>query len=166
MFFQNVGSVESYGAEFSGVWKPAVFRDVAYFNLNLTYNIAEFQDGFSTFAIAGNRLPDNAEWLAQAGVTVEPTPWLVANLSARYLSERFSNFTNSQEIGAYTVWNAYVDLGDGGDLGPLKGVKLRLNVDNIFDEDYLGTINTTINTPATFRPGPDRTVQATITGSF
>ena len=87
-------------------------------------------------------------------------------ISARYLSERFSNFTNTQEIGAYTVWNAYVDLGDGGDLGPLKGVKLRLNVDNIFDEDYLGTINTTINTPATFRPGPDRTVQATITGSF
>jgi len=41
-----------------------------------------------------------------------------------------------------------------------------VNVDNIFDKDYLGTITPTTNTPATFRPGPDRTFQLTLTAKI
>lgn len=162
-FFQNVGSVESKGVELSGVWKPSRFY---YFNANVTYNVAEFKDNYSTLAIAGNRLPDNAEWLVQAGVTVEPFRWLVANLSARYLSDRFTNFTNTQSTDGYTLLNAYVDIGDAFAVGPLKDVKFRLNIDNLTDEDYLGTINTTVNTLASFRPGSPRTYQFTITADF
>jgi iron complex outermembrane receptor protein len=72
-FFQNVGSVESYGFELTGIVKPTRFF---YVNANVTYNVAKFLDNYSTVAIAGNRVPDNAEWLVQAGVTIEPTPWL------------------------------------------------------------------------------------------
>jgi iron complex outermembrane receptor protein len=162
-FFQNVGSVQSHGVELSGVWKPS---DFYYFNANVTWNIAEFQDDFSTFAIKGKRLPDNAEWLIQAGVTIEPFPWLVANLSARHLSDRFTNFVNTQKTEGYTLLNAYVDLGDATEVGPFKNVRLRLNLDNLTDEDYLGTINTTTNTLATFRPGSPRTFQVTISADF
>ena len=162
-FFQNVGGVESYGVEISGVWKPS---KLYYFNANVTYNIAEFKDNYSSLLIKGNRLPDNAEWLVQAGVTVEPVSWIVANLSARYLSDRFTNFTNSQETKGYTLLNAYVDIGDSFAVGPLKDVKLRINVDNITDEDYLGTIGTTVNTLATFRPGSPRTWQVTLTANY
>ncbi len=49
--------------------------------------------------------------------------------------------------------NAYVDIGDGFSAGPFKALKARFNVDNLLDRDYLGTITTTTNTPATFRPG-------------
>jgi len=52
------------------------------------------------------------------------------------------------------------------DWGYLKNVKVRINVDNLLDKDYLGTITTTINTPATFRPGPPRTVQVTLSTEF
>jgi iron complex outermembrane recepter protein len=162
-FFQNVGSVESYGVEISGVWKPSKFY---YFNANVTYNIAEFKDNYSTLTIKGNRLPDNAEWLVQAGVTIEPLPWIVANLSARYLSDRFTNFTNTQETKGYTLLNAYVDIGDEFAFGPLKDVRLRFNVDNLTDEDYLGTISTTVNTLATFRPGSPRTFQITLSADY
>ncbi|MEJ0035145.1 MAG: hypothetical protein WDO68_03525 [Gammaproteobacteria bacterium] len=62
--------------------------------------------------------------------------------------------------------NAYVDIGDGFSAGPFKSVKARFNVDNLFDRDYLGTITTTTNTPATFRPGPPRTVQLTVSAEF
>ncbi|WCT72494.1 TonB-dependent receptor [Sphingomonas naphthae] len=165
-FFQNVGGVKSYGAEFSGTFKPNVLNGLAYFNTNVTYNIAKFQDNFSTFVIKGKRVPDNAKWLVQSGVTVEPAPWLVANFSARYLSSRYSNFVNSELTKDYIVTSAYVDLGEGLDLGFLKQARLRFNVDNIFNKDYLGTINTTINTLATFRPGPDRTFQLTLTGKI
>lgn len=165
-FYQNVGSVKSYGSEFSGTVKPAFLHGLAYLNANVTYNIATFQDGFSTFNIKGLRVPDNARWLIQSGLTVEPARWIVANVSARYLSSRYSNFVNGEQVPGYTVVNAYVDLGEGLTVGPLKQARLRLNIDNLFDKDYLGTINTTIDTPATFRPGPRRTFQVTLSGKI
>lgn len=158
-FFQNVGAVESYGAELSGIVKPSSFF---YVNANVTYNIAKFKDSYSSLAIAGNRVPDNADWLIQAGVTVEPADWIVANFSGRYLSSRYTNFINTQELPGYTIFNAYVDLGEGIDVGPFKAIRLRANVDNIFNKDYLGTINVSTNGLATFRPGPDRTWQLSL----
>jgi iron complex outermembrane receptor protein len=160
-FFQNVGAVEAHGAEFSGVWKPELLGGKIYFNANLSYNIAEFQDNFSTFTIAGNRVPDFPKWLFQGGVTFEPAPGAILNLSARTISSRYTNFLNTEKTDGYTILAAYIDLGDGVNWGFLKNVKARINVDNLLDEDYLGTISTTINTPATFRPGPRRTVQVT-----
>jgi iron complex outermembrane recepter protein len=165
-FFQNVGGVEAYGAELSGQWKPDLLGGKVYFNTNLAHNIAEFQDSYSSFAIAGNTLPDFPEWLGQAGITIEPFAATVLNLSARYIGSRATNFINSEQIGGYTVVNAYLDVGDGFSLGPFKALKARLNVDNLFDRDYLGTITSTTNTPATFRPGPPRTVQITVSAEF
>lgn len=172
-FFQNVGSVEASGAEFSGVWKPEWLDDRAYFNVNLSYNDVAFQDDVAGFVagggalrIAGNTVPDSPELIVQGGVTLEPTPWIVANISARYIGERFSNFTNTERARDYTLVNAYIDFGGEWAVGPARGVKLRVNVDNLLDEDYLGTISPTVNTLATFRPGPPRTVQASLTARF
>ncbi|WP_293364197.1 TonB-dependent receptor [Phenylobacterium sp.] len=165
-FFQNVGSVEAHGAEFSGQWKPEFLGGKVYFNTNLSYNISEFKDNFATFAITGNRVPDFPKWLFQGGVTFEPTPGAILNLSARTISKRYTNFLNTETTGGYTILAAYLDLGDGVDWGYLKNVKARINVDNLLDEDYLGTISTTINTPASFRPGPRRTVQVTLSTEF
>ena len=177
-FYANVGDVESYGAELSGVWKPHWLGERIYFNANVTYNIAEFQDDYATadlntgapltfLPISGNRLPDNAEWLVQTGVTYELFPWAILNASARYLGDRYSNYTNTEQIGGYTVYNAYVDLGgEGLELGPLQTIKVRFNVDNLGDKDYLGTITPIATGAATFRPGPDRTYQLTLTAGF
>jgi iron complex outermembrane receptor protein len=165
-FFQNVGAVEAHGAEFSGQWKPELFGGKVYFNANVSYNVSEFKDNFATFSIAGNKVPDFPEWLFQGGVTFEPAPGAILNLSARTISKRYTNFVNSETTGGYTILAAYLDLGDGIFVGPLKNVKARVNVDNLLDEDYLGTITTTINTPATFRPGPRRTVQVTLSTEF
>jgi iron complex outermembrane receptor protein len=82
------------------------------------------------------------------------------------VAKRFTNFVNSESTDGYTIINAYLDLGDGFAVGPLKQVKARVNIDNLFDKDYLGTITTTTNTPATFRPGPRRTVQFTLSTDF
>lgn len=173
-FFQNVGEVEARGAEFSGVWKPEWLGGKAYFNANASYNVVEFKDDIPGFTagtgaaltIAGKTVPDSPEWILQGGVTIEPTSWIVANVSARHIGERFSNFTNTEATRAYTIVNAYIDFGDDWAVGPAKDLKLRVNVDNLLDEDYLGTISTTVNTAATFRPGPPRTVQVSLTGSF
>jgi len=55
---------------------------------------------------------------------------------------------------------------DGFSFGPYEQGKARANVDNIFDTDYLGTIGTTVNTLATFRPGSHRTIQFTLSADF
>lgn len=172
-FFQNVGQVDAYGAEFSGQWKPELFGGKVYFNGNLSYNHAEFQDNYATVAggvttvvpIAGKVVPDFPEWVFQGGVTFEPTDWALFNIGARHISDRYTNFLNTEKTDGYTVWNAYMDIGELGE-GPLSRLKFRLNIDNLLDEDYLGTINTTTTTLASFRPGPPRSVQLTLSAEF
>jgi iron complex outermembrane receptor protein len=174
-FYQNVGAVKASGAEFSGQWKPELLGGKIYFNANASYNKSEFQDDIANFTltpspaalkIAGNAVPDFPEWLFQGGVTVEPTDGIVFNVSARHMDDRYTNFTNSETTKGYTIVNAYLDLGDGFGAGPFEQVKARVNVDNIFDKDYLGTISTTVNTPASFRPGSHRTIQFTLSADF
>ena len=161
-FFQNVGGVKAHGLELSGQWKPTLLAGRVYFNTNASWNVAEFEDSYSSLAIAGKRLPDFPEFVVQAGVTFEPLTSLLVNVSTRYLDSRYSNFTNGERVGGYAVFNGYVEWGEGLSFGPLEELKLRVNVDNLFDRDYLGTITPTTNTPATFRPGPPRTVQVTL----
>ncbi len=165
-FFVNVGAVKASGAEFSGQWKPELLGGKIYFNGNLSYNKAEFEDNFSTFLIAGKSVPDFPEYLFQGGVTFEPTEGAVLNISARHITDRFTNFVNNEATDGYTIWNAYVDFGDGFGAGPFEQIKARVNIDNIFDEEYLGTISTTTNTPATFRAGSHRTIQVSFSTNF
>ena len=176
-FYQNVGAVEAEGVEFSGQWKPELLGGKIYFNANASYNKSEFQDDVFnyrssataapiTLKTKGKAVPDFPEWLFQGGVTVEPTDGLVFNLSARHIDDRFTNFVNNESTKGYTLFNAYLDIGDGFAAGPFKQVKTRVNIDNIFDKDYLGTISTTVNTPASFRPGSHRTIQFTLSADF
>jgi iron complex outermembrane receptor protein len=171
---QNVGTVSAYGVEFSGQWKPELLGGKVYFNTNASYNHSQFEDGFWSvvnganyyYNLKGNTVPDFPEFAFQGGVTFEPADGAVINVSARHISERYSNFTNTEKTSGYTIFNAYIDLGDGFAAGPFKQVKARVNVDNLFDKVYLGTISTVVDGAATFRSGPHRTVQFTISGDF
>ena len=165
-FFQNVGEVKASGAELSGQWKPGLFANKLYFNANTSYNVSRFQDNFSTFQIEDKEVPDFPRWLIQGGATYEPTPWAVVNISGRHISKRYTNFVNAESTKGYTVWAAYIDLGGDYEMGPLKGIKLRFNVDNLTDKKYLGTISTTVNTAAAFRPGSPRTYQVSLNANF
>ncbi len=112
-------------------------------------------------------MPDFPEWLFQGGVTVEPTGRRRCSTSRLATSTTASPTSSTSETTkGYTIVNAYLDLGDGFGAGPFEQVKARVNVDNIFDKDYLGTISTTVNTPASFRPGSHRTIQFTLSADF
>ncbi|RMT91747.1 hypothetical protein ALP39_04310 [Pseudomonas marginalis pv. marginalis] len=166
-YYQNVGKVRAYGTELSGQWKPPILADKVVLNGNLTYNKSTFQNDAAGLSIRDNDVPDSPRWLAQAGVTYELAPWALLNFSARYIGERYSNFTNSESVPGYTLYNAYLDLGgERVHYGPLKNVKLRFNVDNLFDKDYLGYILTSTSGPAVFRPGSPRTFQSTLSMEF
>jgi iron complex outermembrane receptor protein len=167
--FTNVGRVEAYGAEFTGTYKPAFLNGIAYFSLNATYNHAKFKDDLPNGTpLAGAYLPDSAKWIVNGGVTVEPASWLVANFNGKYTGKRWSTLVNTpgSSIPGFTIFSAYVDLGDGISLGPVKGVKARINVDNIFDKDVLSFISPSTTGDGFFRPQSPRTFQFTISGEI
>ena len=180
-YYQSVGGVEAYGLEFTGAWRPDFFDDSLYFNGTLTYNKTTFQDDVPNFAntisstrcasatvlcLSGKTLPDSPEWVLSAGVTWEPTDWIVANISAKYQADRYSNFVNTEEIPDYTTVAAYVDFGTGDGHGPLGRFKARLNVDNLFDEDKLAFISSSIASTASFRPLNPRTLSVSLSADF
>lgn len=150
------GSVDSMGVELSGVYQPDFFQDQLYFNGNLTYNKTEQENGFE--------LADSPNWIVTAGVTYEPTEWLVANLSGKYTGERYSTFSEGSEVESFTVFDGYVDLGGPNDFGLPENVSLRFNLNNVFDERvptafmFAGS--------AFYRPLNPRTFQATLTARF
>lgn len=170
-FYQNVGRVEAYGAEFSGTYKPAFLHGLAYANLNVTYNSAKFRDdiiGATNYRLSGKYLPDSAKWIVGGGITAEPASWLVANISGRYTGRRWSTFDNTpgSSIPGFAVFSAYVDVGDGIRFGPVKGVKVRANIDNIFDKRALSFISPVITGDGAFRPLSPRTFQITLSGEL
>ena len=167
--YTNVGRVESYGAEFTGTYKPTFLHGLAYFNLNATYNHAKFKDNLPNgTALAGKFLPDSAKWIVNGGVTIEPAKWLVANFSGKYTSSRWSTLVNTpgSSVPGFTIFSAYVDIGDGITLGPVKSVKARFNLDNVFNKEALSFILAQPSGDGFFRPQSPRTFQFTLSGEI
>ncbi|MBC2665895.1 TonB-dependent receptor [Novosphingobium flavum] len=170
-FYTNVGRVKAYGAELTATYKPAFLHGLAYFNLNATYNHATFQDnivGSATVLTAGKYLPDSAKWVVNGGVTVEPASWLVANFSGKHTGTRWSTMANTpgSAVAPFTVFSAYVDIGDGWTVGPLKTVKARFNLDNVFDTNTLAFISPAVSGDGSFRPQSPRTFQFTLSAEY
>ncbi len=161
-FYINGGASSAYGFELSGVYQPEALNNQVYFSANLSYKIAELDDGFGSNP-AGSRVADSPEWLFSGGVTYEPTTWVVANLSVKYTSDRYSDYNETFKLEAYTVASAYVDLGGPNDFGVPENVRVRLNIDNLFDEE---TLPFAFTGSSFKRPLNPRTLQATITAEF
>lgn len=161
-FYVNAGASKAYGIEFSGVFQPQAFDRKLYFNANVSYKRAELVDGFASNP-AGSQLPDSPEWLLTGGVTYEPTEWLVANLSAKYTDTRYTDFNETYELESYLVAQAYVDIGGPNNFGMPENMRLRFNVDNLFDKQVMsfGFTGSSYG-----RPLSPRTFQATLTVDF
>jgi iron complex outermembrane receptor protein len=170
-YFQNVGAVRAYGLELSGIWKPELLADRVYFNGNATFNKSYYEDDYTVLgggvvASGGKDDVDSPKVILQSGITYEPVKWAVINVSGKYVDRRFSSTTNAESIGGYTVFNAYVDIGDGVSFGKLGKAKIRFNIDNLFDKNYLGTILPVAPDFAVYRPGSHRTAQVSFTLGF
>ena len=161
-FYVNAGASKAYGIEFSGVFQPEMFDRELYFNANVSYKKATLVDGFGSNP-AGSQLPDSPEWLATGGVTYEPTEWLVANFSAKYTVTRYTDFNETYELKSYLVAQAYVDIGGPNSFGMPENMRLRFNVDNVFDKQVMsfGFTGSSFG-----RPLSPRTFQATLTVDF
>jgi iron complex outermembrane receptor protein len=161
-FYINGGASEAYGVELSGVYQPEAFNKELYFNANASFKKATLVDGFDGNP-AGSQLADSPEWLITAGMTYEPTEWLVANLSAKYTDTRYTDYNETNELESYLVVSGYIDIGGANNFGMPENISIRLNVDNLLDEHVMsfGYTNSTYG-----RPLSPRTFQASITVDF
>ena len=131
----NTGGIESSGFEASLTYYPS---DNWSIYTSYTQNDSEYTDG--TIGVpAGNTVFGSVEDMAVVSLDWQKDRYL-SGLSTKWVGERWMDAANTQRIDAYTVADFYagVELGDLG--GVVKSSQLRLTVNNLFDESYIGGV--------------------------
>ena len=184
---RNVGKVESYGFDGSIAFKPV--EEVTLYAF-ASYIQAEFQEDIR---LGNATTPANTPIFAPTrGKTVAETPeWQVGGraqfefgpvelgIQGKWVDDRFATDVNDVIVSSYSLFDADArfSLADFG----LQRTYLQLNVINIFDERYIGSIGSQINAGQicptgatcggntnnpTFTPGASRTFLATLNVGF
>lgn len=163
-FYRAVGEISSRGAELEARLRPMD-------NLNLiasyTYLDVEYSKDFVGTAGVNNRgnTPTAvARNMASAWADYQFTEGALAGLQlgagARYFGRSWADAENTLRIPAYTLYDALLgyDLGQVG----LKGVGVRLNLNNLTDEKYVAACNSLYQCYY----GEGRNVMATVSYDF
>lgn len=163
-FYRAVGEITSRGAELEARLRPMD-------NLNLiasyTYLDVEYSKDFVGTAGLNNRGNNPtavARNMASAWADYQFTEGALAGLQlgagARYFGRSWADAENTLRIPAYTLYDALLgyDLGQVG----LKGVGVRLNLNNLTDEKYVAACNSLYQCYY----GEGRNVMATVSYDF
>jgi iron complex outermembrane receptor protein len=172
---RNVGDVDLQGVDMQVGWSV---NDKLIVSANAAFNDSELQDDLrisSTTVVptAGKTLVETPEWTYGARVEFRPLANLLLGVEGKYVGERFTTDLNDAKVDAYTTvnLNAKYDFAVGG----TKGMSIRLNVFNLLDEEFYGSISSTTGAVALpgFSPsqpfltlGAPRTVSATFQVEF
>ncbi|MBP2159539.1 MULTISPECIES: TonB-dependent receptor [Asticcacaulis] len=148
-FDRNVGQVKRNGFEGSAAWTPlsnlvlngsVTYTDAVMQN-NLEY--AKTATGVGRYLMTkGKQLTEMPKWMATAGVNYQATSRLNVDVTAKYVGDRFTTDVNDEVAEGFVKVDAAVRY----DLPFLKqGTYLQLNVVNLLDEQYLGSITSQNN---------------------
>ncbi|CAL4866508.1 Vitamin B12 transporter BtuB [Asticcacaulis sp. MM231] len=176
-FDRNVGAVDLKGFEASAAYAPS--SKLSLFG-GLTYTDTEILDNYASGATTtidtkGKALPEVPDWMATAGLTYKAFEDFTFNLNGKYVGKRYATDLNDLEVKAYTVWNGSVRWDLPGVSFLKAGTYAQLNVINITDEYYFGSISSTTNAVATatlkasapsFNVGAPRTVMMSLHTAF
>jgi iron complex outermembrane receptor protein len=135
---QNVGSVRSIGLEAAGDWR---ITDAFSLFASYTWTDATYQDdvidGAGTITpLDGKTVVDAPEHMARAELGYDDGN-LFGRVSLNYMSERYFTYLNDQSVDGRVVADATIGYRFGGD----PRFEVQLNASNLFDEQYIGTIN-------------------------
>jgi iron complex outermembrane receptor protein len=168
----NVGAVETRGIELAGTYR---FDDAWSLFASATLNSSEYaddvrrRDGSVVTATGGKQVVNTPEQLFKTELSYD-RGGLFGTVGASYTGDRFFTFTNNGgKVDGYTVVDA--TLGYRFDAVPyLNGVTVQLNITNLLDEDYIGTLGTNgfVNAgdSQTVMPGAPQQMFVTIRKAF
>jgi iron complex outermembrane receptor protein len=176
---RNVGDVDQWGFDGQIGWQPArtltLYGNASYSDSKLLNDV---RVGVATTAILpakGKKLPEVPDWTFGGRAEWRPAEWFTIGVQAKYVGKRFSTDVNDESVPSYTV--ADMDMRfDIPDWKQLKNAYFQVNVTNMFDERYLGSISTRSNAVAipgvssasapTYQPGSPRTYQVSLHTEF
>lgn len=168
---RNVGAVNFDGVDFQIGWDPIEQVSLSAF---ASYLDAELQDdtpsNLGTVAdtpTAGKKLVEVPEMTFGGRASFRPTEYLRFGVQFKYVDSRFTNDLNTEQFPDYTLWDLDARL-ELEPFGPLFETSfLQLNVSNLFDEKYLGSISSQFGSGlATGQVGPPLTVQLSLRAGF
>jgi iron complex outermembrane receptor protein len=177
--FQNVGSIRTYGAEFGLIW---VASQRLRLGSTLTLNRSEFQDNYFAFEdadndpatpdtqtrevdVEGEQIPDTPKVMFSIDASYRLPQNFFVNADAKYTGERSGATTGAETVDGYTLVNLGVGYDAKSAEGLLSGLRLTVNVYNLFDEEYWGVISPDENN-GYYNYGNERTVYLTAEATF
>jgi iron complex outermembrane receptor protein len=165
---RNVGDVKVQGFDLQ---LGKQFGEAFSLTASAAYNDSELQDDIPTATVpiptAGKKVVETPEWTFAARADLEVTENLHFGLQGKKVDERFATDLNDQVAPAYTVFD--LDLTYHFDFVGTKGAELQLNVTNLLDEEYFGSIQSATGGPgsnALYAIGAPRTVMGSIKINF
>ncbi len=133
---QNVGSVRSVGVEAAADWRFA--PDWSLF-ASYTYTDATYRDDVvdgkgAITALKGKTVVDAPKHMARAELNFD-TGMAFARFAVNYMSRRYFNYLNDRSVDGRVVADATIGYRFN------ENLEVQMNVSNLFDEEYIGTIN-------------------------
>ncbi|OEU64114.1 MAG: hypothetical protein BA867_12810 [Desulfobacterales bacterium S5133MH16] len=165
-YYQNVGDATAYGFELELSVCPSKNLTV-YFNPS--YTDMSFDDDFKRgdkiVKIEGNQLPDTPEWIIKSGLI-----YTINNLeispTVKWIDSRYGDALNKEKIDDYAVVNLNLRY-TIDDFWGLREAKVGLELNNLFDERYVGAIIADdTGTGADYYAAPPFTAIFTVSGKF
>ncbi len=135
---QNVGSVRSIGIEAAADWK--ISNDVSLF-ASYTWTDATYRDDVVDGAgnvtpLDGKTVIDAPEHMARGELNYDEGN-AFGRLAVNYMSDRYFTYLNDQSVDGRVVVDAMI----GYRFGDQGNFEIQLNASNLFDERYIGAIN-------------------------
>ncbi len=145
-FDRNVGKVDFHGFEGAAAWSPTTNFNIY---TNATYTKTEVKNdvpngkvgGVVVFIpLKGKSLVEVPEWMGNLGASYHFSDFTF-NLSGKYVGERFSTDMNDDKTKAYTTFDGSVRWDLPGVPFTKTGTYFQLNVINITNAYYFGSIS-------------------------
>jgi iron complex outermembrane receptor protein len=171
---RNVGDVDIQGVDASIGWSPTealtIYASASFTESELLSNYV--LTSTTVAATKGKELVETPDQMYSARIQYKFNDVFQAGVQAKFVGERWLSDVNDLKDSSYTT----VDADARFDFAPLgfEGTYLQLNVINLLDEDYYGSLGTvtsaTPGQPGYGRPfaqvGAPRTMMATLRVSF
>ncbi|MDN4501847.1 TonB-dependent receptor [Alteromonadaceae bacterium BrNp21-10] len=133
--FINTGGIQSSGFEAAMTYYPNNNWSIY---ASYTNNDSEYAGG-SVGAPEGNTVYGSAEEMAVLSFDWQRNQY-AAGLSSKWVGERWLDAANTQRLDAYLVSDFYAAINISSSMQGINDVQLRLTVNNLFDESYIGGV--------------------------
>lgn len=170
--YANVGAVNSRGAEATFILKP--MQGLRWYN-TLSYNKStyadDYTDGATLVPVKGKTTVDSPKLLFSTELGYAVNGWDL-RLAGNYTAKRYYTYLNDNSVPGYWLFNASAGY-DFGKTGFMQDLRVALNVTNLANKHYFGTIGSNGFVAsdaggyfATMQAGAPRQGMLTVTAKF